>query len=88
MDFTVRVTTIWRGSSRVTENWRFANWHDALCNAVVHMEGLRRCAEDPERTSIIGYRVEIIEWLGASTYKTRLKAEYKNEDWRNERDGK
>lgn len=84
MDFIVRVKVYWRGATPSTHNQGFKSWHEALHKAEEEMEGLRRCAEDPELTNIIGYRVEIIEWLGLNTYKTRLKAEYMNEDWRDE----
>lgn len=87
MNFILRVTVIWRGATPSTHNQGFKSWHDALNNAVDEMESLRRCAEDPAVSCIIGYRVEITEWLGANTYKTRLKAEYQNEEWRTE-DGK
>ena len=81
--FSVRITTIWEGNVPVTKGYVFNNWHDALHKAEENMEGLRRCAEDPEMTHIIGYRVMIEEWLGADQYRTRLKAEYQHEDWRN-----
>lgn len=82
-DFTVRIITIWEGNVEVKKGYVFGSWHDALHKAEEEMEGLRRCAEDPELTHIIGYKVEIYEWLGADEIRTRLSAEYHHEDWRN-----
>ena len=82
-DFTVRITTIWEGNVPVTKSYSRDTWPEALRKAKEEMEGLRRCAEDPELTHIIGYKVWIYEWLGANETRTRLHAEYQHEDWRN-----
>ena len=72
----VRITTEMDDGSRTTETKYYTNVHDALYKAVESMESLRRSAELSDLTHVVGYYVEVEEWIQADNYQMLLKGGY------------
>lgn len=77
MNFILRVTTYYCGTdSKIHQNYGFKTEEEASRNMINEMDNFNRLIYASDITDVVGYDMELVEWLSANSYRKVAEIHY------------